>query len=181
MTKLYPTSKISAVGKNVPHQDTDIFILSCVTHWPLICITFFRPRGLWLAYIVAAYIIVSCCALPSLSLLLSHKSTWPKTQLHCRAEAFVIWSTIVYTERAGKKGGYSIMMEVKIMDCGEGPSVCLSINLKITPIFTRASFWQLCIRLKAGIVTFLFFFFEPSRQFFPFLLSPILFLDPSSN
>lgn len=58
------------------------------------------------------------------------------------------------------------MMEVKIVDCGEGLLVCLSINLKITPIFTRGSFWQLCIRLKAGIVAFLFFFFEPSRLFF---------------
>lgn len=32
------------------------------------------------------------------------------------------------------------MMEVKIVDCGEGPLVHLSINLKITPIFTGGSF-----------------------------------------
>lgn len=53
-------------------------------------------------------------------------------------------------------------MEVKIVDCGEGHLVCLSINLKITPIFARSSIWQLCIRLKADIVAFLFFSFEPS-------------------
>lgn len=52
----------------------------------------------------------------------------------------------------------------------EGPLVCLSINLKITPIFTWGTFWQLCIRLKADIVAFLFFSFEPLRLcFFPFL------------
>lgn len=73
------------------------------------------------------------------------------------------------------------MMEVKIMDCGEGPLVRLSINLKITPIFTGGSTWQLRIKLKADIVAFLFFSFEPSRLLFFFPLSPILFPKLSSD
>lgn len=137
------------------------------------CITYFRPRGLWvgLACLHCSCIIISACACQD---TLCYCLINLHGQKHsCVAEQKPsLLGVPLFMQRGKEKRGYRIMMEVKVVDCGEGPLVCLSINLKITPIFTGSSFLAAVHQAESchsGLFVFLLWTFKTVFFFPPFI------------